>query len=222
MVQVMLNSLVKNHFAVEQTMFTSNFGAFITLDRKVYSWTDKVLITINAPDHNINANAIDNIGNTELNPISIRTRGFVLENYKLLETGLDTGIFKGEVILTGFPYDADGDPNSGDVNGFDTHPQTMGIGPDDGFLETRDDGGITVAFKFSENESVVGPALIRWNIAKLTWFLQRIGESDIGLIRLIEPDMNLDPEDIDPSQDSCLVRIRRNWVVSQCDRNASR
>ena len=33
--------------------YTSNFGATIELDQKVYSWTDKVYITIVAPDHNI-------------------------------------------------------------------------------------------------------------------------------------------------------------------------
>ena len=37
---------------IELTVFTSNFGATVSLDKKVYSWTDKVFITITAPDHN--------------------------------------------------------------------------------------------------------------------------------------------------------------------------
>ena len=37
---------------IRLTVFTSNFGATIDLDQKVYSWTDKVYITIVAPDHN--------------------------------------------------------------------------------------------------------------------------------------------------------------------------
>ena len=37
---------------VNLTIFTSNFGATIELDQKVYTWTDKVYITIVAPDHN--------------------------------------------------------------------------------------------------------------------------------------------------------------------------
>ena len=37
---------------VNLTIFTSNFGATVELDQKVYTWTDKVYITIVAPDHN--------------------------------------------------------------------------------------------------------------------------------------------------------------------------
>ena len=31
---------------IRLTVFTSNFGATIKLDQKVYSWTDKVYITV--------------------------------------------------------------------------------------------------------------------------------------------------------------------------------
>ena len=40
---------------VNLTLFTSNFGATIELDQKVYTWTDKVYITIVAPDHNMDS-----------------------------------------------------------------------------------------------------------------------------------------------------------------------
>ena len=40
----------------------------------------------------------------------------IIDNYRLVETGTDTGIFTGEVILTGFsPHDADGDGNEDDA-----------------------------------------------------------------------------------------------------------
>ena len=91
------------------TIFTSNFGATVELDQKVYSWTDKVYITVVAPDHNFDGDLVDEVGNTDVDPIKISTRGFDLDNYKLVETGTDTGIFTGEVILTGFAHDADGD-----------------------------------------------------------------------------------------------------------------
>jgi hypothetical protein len=35
---------------VNATIYTSNFGATVELDQKVYTWTDKVYITIVAPD----------------------------------------------------------------------------------------------------------------------------------------------------------------------------
>ena len=114
------------------TIFTSNFGATVELDQKVYTWTDKVYITIVAPDHNFDSDLIDEIGQTNLDPIKVATRGKDLDQYKLVETGTDTGIFTGEVILTGFPHDADGDASTGDKVGFlgsDTNPRTEGEGP---------------------------------------------------------------------------------------------
>jgi hypothetical protein len=41
---------------VNLTIFTSNFGATVELDQKVYTWTDKVYITVVAPDHNFDSN----------------------------------------------------------------------------------------------------------------------------------------------------------------------
>ena len=60
---------------INVTLFTSNFGATVELDQKVYSWTDKVYVTVVAPDHNFDGDLIDEIGNTDLDPIKIATRG---------------------------------------------------------------------------------------------------------------------------------------------------
>ena len=84
------------------TVYTSNFGATIELDQKVYTWTDKVYITIVAPDHNFDSGLVDEIGNTSDDPLKVSTRGNQLANYKLVESGADTGIFIGEVTLSGF------------------------------------------------------------------------------------------------------------------------
>ena len=92
------------------TVYTSNFGATIELDQKVYTWTDKVYITIVAPDHNFDSGLVDKIGDTDDDPLIVQTRTQKLTGYTLAETGTDTGIFSGEVILKGFNYDADGDP----------------------------------------------------------------------------------------------------------------
>ena len=91
------------------TVYTSNFGATIELDQKVYTWTDKVYITIVAPDHNFDSGLVDKIGDTDDDPLIVQTRTQKLTGYTLAETGTDTGIFSGEVILKGFDYDADGD-----------------------------------------------------------------------------------------------------------------
>ena len=95
------------------TVYTSNFGATIELDQKVYTWTDKVYITVVAPDHNMDSGLVDEIGNTDSDPVKVSTRGNELDNYKLVESGADTGIFIGEVTLAGFAFDADGDGTDG-------------------------------------------------------------------------------------------------------------
>lgn len=180
---------------VNVTIFTSNFGATVELDQKVYTWTDKVYVTVVAPDHNFDGDLVDEIGDSSSDPIKVSTRGADIDNYKLVETGTDTGIFTGEVILTGFTtHDADGDGVDGDATGLTSGD---GTGPTDGLLATDDDDGITVSFEFSEDETVVGSALIRWNIGEVQWLEASYPASGTGVIRVIDPDMNLNPEAVD-------------------------
>ncbi len=182
---------------VNLTVFTSNFGATIELDQKVYTWTDKVYITIVAPDHNFDSDLVDEIGETGDDPIRVSTRSAELERYRLVETGTDTGIFAGEVILTGFSHDADGDTTTGN-NGYDiVNTDASGSGPTDGKLPTGDDDGITVSFEFSEDETVVTTALVRWNIGEVQWLETSYPAQGTGVVRVIDPDMNLDPEAVD-------------------------
>ncbi|MCH8915836.1 MAG: hypothetical protein IIA82_08355, partial [Thaumarchaeota archaeon] len=179
---------------INVTIYTSNFGATVELDQKVYTWTDKVYITIVAPDHNFDSDLIDTIGDSPADPVKISTRGFDINQYSLVETGTDTGIFTGEVILVGFAHDATGDGS------FDKGTQTTSAddtGPTDGFLETDNDDGLTVSFEFSEDETVVGSALIRWNIGETQWLEASYPASGTGVIRIIDPDMNLNPEAVD-------------------------
>ena len=172
---------------------TSDFGATIELDQKVYTWTDKVYITIVAPDHNYDSDLVDEIGNTDTDPLKISTRGNDLDQYKLVETGTDTGIFTGEVILTGFaPHDADGDGESDDAR-----DRTEGSGPTGGFLETTNDDGLSVSYEYSEDTTIVASALIRWNIGEVQWLESSYPATGSGIVRVIDPDMNLNPEAVD-------------------------
>jgi len=181
------------------TVYTSNFGATIELDQKVYTWTDKVYITIVAPDHNFDSGLVDEIGNTSDDPVKVSTRGNQLSQYKLVESGADTGIFIGEVTLGGFAFDADGDSTTG-TSGNDVTAITggsSGDGPTEGKLATSDNDGLTVSFEFSEDETVVGSALIRWNIGEVQWLEASYPASGTGVVRIIDADMNLNPEAID-------------------------
>ena len=182
---------------IDRTVFTSNFGATIELDQSVYSWTDKVFITVTAPDHNLNTNQVDEIG-ADPYPVRVATRSDDIKNYKLVETGTNTGIFTGEVILTGFSYDVD-DDNSTGYNGKDVTGRTCDRcnGPTDGLLPTDNDDGLEVSFEFSDDETVRKSALIRWNIGEVQWLEASYPATATGVLRVIDPDMNLNPESAD-------------------------
>ena len=185
---------------INLVVYTSNFGATIKLDQKVYTWTDKVFISITAPDHNFDSDLIDEIGETSSDPIRIATRSDDTDNYKLVETGTDTGIFTGELILTGFDHDADGDRTTGDENGYDVtfKPGSEDLsGPTDGTLPTEEEDGLSVSFEFSEDETVIGSALIRWNFGEVEWLEASYPASGSGVVRVIDPDMNFNPEAVD-------------------------
>ena len=177
---------------ITTTVYTSNFGATIELDQRVYTWTDKVYVTVVAPDHNIDSDQVDEIGNTDEYPIRVSTRGNEIEEYKLVETGADTGIFTGEIILTGFPHDADGDGQPNDADG-----NTSGTGPTDGQIRAESESGISVSFKYSDGETVSSSALIRWNVGEVQWLEASYPASGSGIVRVIDPDMNLNPEAVD-------------------------
>ncbi len=181
---------------INLTIFTSNFGATVELDQKVYTWTDKVYITVVAPDHNFDSNLVDEIGGTSTDPLKVATRGNTINRYKLVETGTDTGIFTGEVILVGFGHDVTGD-NVNDAPTVAAALRNTGSGPTDGFLGSDDDDGLTVSYEFSEDETVVGSALIRWNIGEVSWLEASYPASGTGVVRVIDPDMNLRPEAVD-------------------------
>ena len=184
---------------INTTIYTSNFGATIELDQKVYTWTDKVYITIVAPDHNFDSGLVDKIGDTDDDPLIVQTRGQKLTGYNLAETGADTGIFSGEVILKGYNYDADGDPDTGNSSGYDVTSisSASGSGPTDGTLKASDDDGLTVSYEFNEDEVIVGSALIRWNIGEAQWLESSYPAGSSGVIRVVDPDMNWDPENVD-------------------------
>ena len=175
----------------------------IKLDKAVYSWTDKVYITIAAPDHNSNGNVTDEIGSIPSNPITIATRGHQIDQYKLVETGPNTGVFAGHVILTGFGHNADGNRQTGNTNGHDTNPRTgngntaVGLGPTDGFLETGNVDGITISFELSPGKTIVGFAPIQWNVGQVQWLESNYPATGAAVLRVIDTDMNLNPESID-------------------------
>ena len=179
---------------VTTRIYTSNLGATVELDQRVYTWTDKVYVAVVAPDHNIDAGGVDEIGVDDDYPVRVSTRGHEIGQYKLVETGADTGIFTGEVILTGFVHDADGDGRAGDSK---PHTSEGGSGPTDGRIGTGSESGISVSFRYSEGETASASAPIRWNVGEVQWLGASYADMGSGIVRVVDPDMNLNPEAVD-------------------------
>ena len=163
----------------------------IFTDKPIYSWTDKIKITIISPSWNSDKYLINSIGDTEDHSIKIATAEHSLEPYRFTETDVNSGIFTGEVILTGFSHDADGD---GDI---DTTPRTIGNGPTSGFLEVDRDSAITISFEFADGVVLIESVPVSWNIGTINFLENIFYSDDIVTIRVIDVDMNLNPEALD-------------------------
>jgi len=181
-------------FPISQVVFAEEIPDYekpyapIFFNKSVYSWTEKVEITIIAPSWNTGKYLIDSIGGDPKYSVDVYTNDFRLSEYKLYETDPTSGIFTGEVILTGFLHDIDGDGID------DTNPRTLGSGPNGGYLQNDKDSGITVSFEFADGVILSESAKIEWNLGDL-----RIVEvtEDTAKIKLFDMDMNLNPESVD-------------------------
>ena len=176
---------------VELNIKTSDFGATVELDQNVYTWTDKVFITVVASDYNFDSNIVDEIGSEDKGEITVRTRGADLEQYRLAETGPDTGVFTGELVLTGQDGEIDDGPT-----GLTT--PSDGAGPTNGLLEAKSSDGLSVSFDFSDGQApIVASALIRWNVGEVQWLEASYAATGSGIARVIDPDMNINPDAVD-------------------------
>ena len=175
----------------EQIPDYNNPYAPIYTDKEVYTWTDKMKITIVAPSWNENVHGIDSIGGDSNYAVKISSSGHFLKPYRLAETSPSSGVFTGEVTLTGFQHDATGDGR------YDTQPRTMGSGPSDGFLETSRDDGITISFEFADGVVLTKSVNVSWNVGDVEFSNENYQENDDVVIKVRDADMNLNPESLD-------------------------
>ncbi|MCH7969207.1 MAG: hypothetical protein IH841_08195 [Thaumarchaeota archaeon] len=171
-----------------------NFYPTVELDQKIYTWTDKVYITIVDPLSDLDPHKLDTIGGRDDRILKIETRRGSIDMVIFMETGVDTGIFTTEITLTGFiPYDVDGDGNLEDVLGKTWHYAGPG---GEGRISTDRSDVITVTYEFLDNEKTSTTAKVRWNQGEVQWLEASYPASGTGTVRVIDPDMNLEPESI--------------------------
>jgi len=149
-----------------------------------YSPTTRFSVLIYAPSWNTDPYKIDSIGNTQEHPITVYTSlgsarlagvdGFALPCTGFSELGPDTGLFQGNVLMTGFQYDYDGDgvldtvpplwdfTDCGSASAFGTVQSAA-------FLQTEKTGGITVAWEVTENLTLVKSANYSFREAEISF-----------------------------------------------------
>ena len=174
----------------------------IQFDKGVYTWTDKINITIIAHDQNKSDSMADVLGESDT-AIYISTKDHTITDYLIHETGPDTGVFSRAITLSGFPHDADGNPNTGDANGNDvlgTDHVKDGAAIGD-YLISDDDDIVTVKLVILdgniEKNSIKSSVPVTWNIGEIKWDkASHLAEED-GIVTVTDPDMNLNPDRID-------------------------
>lgn len=200
---VIISCLVipQNAFSLSQssqTISTSGGSSLIHFNKKTFSWTDRVYITINAPDFNSDPNLIDEIGVTSDDKITVSTNGHSIP-YHLVETGTNTGIFAGYVTLTG-------DPTLKGSSGVDGQGQNpTGIqstcnptcGPTNGLLPSTGNDGITVSFEYNRDQVITGSAPISWSEGSIKWLEPNYPIDGQAVLQITDQDMNLNPEAVD-------------------------
>ena len=193
----------------------SESGINMHFDKNYYTWTDRVYITVTAPEHNLDSRAVDSIGGngTGTGMITVSTGAAGIEGYELTETGEDTGVFAGHVTLTGFPANLTiAGLSEKDEKYFKYYyapkylinPRTGGAGPTGGFLATSAmPDQITVSFLSLGGENVTKSAPVRWNAGTVQWVDKYyegkypVSSSPLFWIRLVDPDMNWNPDSAD-------------------------
>ena len=150
----------------------------ISLDKGTYTWTDKVRIKVQT--HGWSADE---------SFVKISTPGHEIKSYKLAKANDRT--YTGEIVLTGFLHDADGDGKP------DTNPRTSGHGSNDGFLETGIDGKLTVSLRFADGTKMSTSAGITWKKGNIALDQSSYDKDDHANIQVTDPDMNLNPRTLD-------------------------
>jgi len=177
-------------FAQSNPDYNNPYAPIFT-DKSVYSWTDKIKMTIHSPSWNTDRHLIDSIGGSTHHAINVGTSENSLDSYRFTETDVNSGIFTAEITLTGFTHDANGDGK------IDTTPRTTGSGPTSGFLEVDRDSSVTISFEFADGVVLVKSVPVSWNIGSISFLKETILSNSSVMISVIDPDMNLNPEALD-------------------------
>lgn len=139
----------------------------IKLDKPDYHPYSRVYITLTAKDKNTDVFRSDVL----FMSVTRQSDNAGLPNYRLTETGIDTGVFAGYIDLRG-PDGRDG-----------------GAGPKDGRLKINVGDTLQISF-----EAATLKVPIQYNEAQLLWNKNRYVIGETATLKAIEPDMNMNAD----------------------------
>lgn len=133
-----LTARYTNNLETAELEFYMSDFAVVELDKKTYRLHDIAHMTIIAPELSSNYGEVNEMVQSPVCIVNIRTKKDMLQGYKLIETGPNTGVFAGEIKLA----DAYTGANSG------------GTGPDDGVILCSHDDLLEISFAVHGEEFV--------------------------------------------------------------------
>ena len=158
------------------SLFVGDAYGSISFDKGSFTWTDKIRIKIS--EYGMDGASV-----------KISTSTNQLLDYKLSK--VRDNLYTGEVILTGFLHDVDGDGK------LDTNPRTMGSGPNNGFLEITRDDEFKISVRFADGDKISQSVKIRWNEGTIAFDMPSYTPNEPAKLQVTDADMNLNPEALD-------------------------
>ena len=153
------------------------------------------MVTITAPDHNNNANSEETIGTSSL-PIQANTRNGKMcttgdKTYTLNETNEDTGVFDGEIALSGFDHTM-ATSQSYSATAVACTGNTGGVLQTAGSMD-----GITVSYEWVDGSVALASAIIQWNIGEAELLDSTVAPGGSSVIRITDVDEDTNSTIID-------------------------
>lgn len=162
----------------------------LSLDKDRYSWRDMVDIMVAAPEIDLPSGEGREIGGTGTDyTVSLRTDRGALNGYRLIESRPGSGIFVGQVRLTGF---ADASTAAKGLN-TPRSGTTSGNGPFDGRLACGSDDVLTLTL-VSPSGIIEKSTGISWTLGTIKWLEGSYESPGHGVIRLHDADIGGDPQ----------------------------
>jgi len=112
-------------------------------DKSVYGWNSDMILTVVDPDANKDSMKEEYVGDRQDSKLIILSSKGRLENYRLKETGKNTGIFQGILGIIG--VSKDGIKHARNLNG-KSITVTQGTEISDGFIECGEDEVIKITY----------------------------------------------------------------------------